>query len=77
MDLITTWEVDWPGRGALLVEAGEGGDQDNTRASNLGVHVVGVIHEREESTRESKSGRKLFGAVGSKVLGVLIELSSM
>lgn len=56
MDLITTWEVDLPGRGALLVEAGEGGDQDNTRASNLGVRVVGVIHEREESTRESKSG---------------------
>lgn len=53
MGLITTWEVDLPGLGALLVE---GGDQDNTRASNLGVRVVGVIYEREESTRESKFG---------------------
>lgn len=50
MGLITTWEVNLPGLGALLVEEGEGGDQDNTWASNLGVHVIGVIHEREEST---------------------------
>lgn len=56
MGLITTWEGDLPGLGAPLVEGGEGGDQDNTQASNLGVCVVGVINERKESTRESKSG---------------------
>lgn len=35
MDLRTTWEVDLPGFGALSVEEGEGGDQDNTQVSNL------------------------------------------
>lgn len=67
MDLRTTWEVDLPGFGALLVEEGEGGDQDNTRVSNLDACVqVGPFLEEKNLPGKAGLGESYLGLLGSE-----------
>lgn len=71
----TTQKADLTRFGALVVEKGEGAARTSFRFKTQ--VCGGAIEGRVESTRESRSGGKLFGAVGFRVVEVLVGSSRM